>query len=140
MGQTLDMLLSIDPEKIKARPTKKVKMERLSKLAGAPVYFTIKALSLDEAAHAREQALKIRDGEEYYDQQEVNIFMVLEGVVDPDLRDARLREHFGEPTPKELLKNGKFLLAGEILDLSEEIGKLSGYNSVAEADIEEIKN
>lgn len=143
MGQTLDMLLNIDPEKIKDRPTKQLYMPRLSRLAGADVYFTIRALTIDEAKDIRQNATKIRfnkahEKEEYYDEEEAAIFVLLQGVIDPDLRDERLMERFGAPTPKELVK--KLLLSGEIANISEQIMKLSGFNSVGDVDGEQIKN
>lgn len=143
MGQTLDMLLKINSEEIANRPTRKMYMPRLSELSGEKIYFTIQALTLDEAKEIRESAVKIRfnkahEREEYYDEEDAALFALLKGVIDPDLRDNRLMEKFGVPTPKELVK--KLFLSGEIAGISEQIMKLSGFNTGGEAEGEEIKN
>ncbi len=143
MSQTLDMLLSINPEDIVSKPRKQLYMARISDLAGSKVYFTIQALTLDEAKEIRENASKIRfnkahEREDYYDDEEAALFCILKGVVDPDLKDKRLLEKLSVPTPKDLLK--KLLLSGEIANISEQIMNLSGFNSLGETDGEEIKN
>jgi hypothetical protein len=143
MSQTLEMLLSLKPEDIRHRPGKQVYMPRLSELAGAKVCFTIQALTLDEAKEIRESAAKIRfnkahEREDFYDEEEAALFAILKGVIDPDLKDRRLLEKLAVPTPKELVK--RLLLSGEIASLSEQIMKLSGFNSLGETDGEEIKN
>lgn len=143
MGQTLDMLLNIDPEKVKDRPVKQLLMPRLSKLADGEVYFAIQALTLDETKDIREKATKIRfnkahEREEYYDEEEASIFVILQSVTDPNLKDKQLLEKFGAPTPKELIKT--LLLSGEIASLSEQIMKLSGFNSTTELDGDDLKN
>lgn len=146
MGQTLDMLLAIDPAKLKDRPTKRLYMPRFSELAGGDIYFTIRALTLDEIKAVREKAThvtfnkKSHEREEVYDSEDGALFIILEGVIDPDLRDKRLLERYEAATPKELLK--KILLSGEIDSLSSQIGQLSGFKSGAtDADmVEELKN
>jgi len=143
MSQTLDMLLNIKPEDISSRPSKQLYMPRLSELTGSKVWFTIQALTLDEAKEIRESAAKIRfnkahEREDYYDEEEAALFAILKGVTDPDLRDRRLLENLAAPTPKELVK--KLLLSGEIANISEQIMKLSGFNSLGETDGEEVKN
>ncbi len=134
MSQTLDMLLSIDPERANKRPTKKIEISRLSKLAGAPVLFTIQALDIDEAYEITGMATK----EDHYSSKEASLFIVLAGVIDPNLKDKKLLEKFSAATPKELVK--KLLLSGEITGLSDKIGDLSGLDSNGGQDEEAIKN
>lgn len=143
MSQTLDMLLNLNPEQVVSKPRKQLYMPRLSELSDSKVFFTLQALTLDEAKEIRENAAKIRfnkahEREDYYDEEEAALFSILQGVVDPDLRDKRLLEKFSAPTPKDLVK--KLLLSGEIANISEQIMKLSGFNSLGEPDGEEIKN
>lgn len=142
MGQTLDMLLSIDPEKIKARPTKQLYMPRLSELAGNKIYFTIQALTLDETKEIRRNATRIQfnkdhQREDVFDEEEAAIFTILKATIDPDLKDKKLLERYKAPTPKELIK--ALLLSGEIASLNQEIMQLSGFNSLGEV-TEEVKN
>ncbi len=60
----------------------------------------------------------------------------VEGIVEPDVKDKRLLEHFNAPTPKELLK--KMLLPGEIAELHNVVNELGGYDR--EGNEDEIKN
>jgi len=43
---------------------------------------------------------------------DMQVFMVLAGVVSPNLKDKALLDHYSVPTPKELLL--KLLLPGEL--------------------------
>lgn len=127
---TLDLLLGLDPEKMK-RPTKSVEINRLSKLAGDKVVFEIQALTLDEEQEARENATK---GEEV-DIVSFRIFQVMKGVTSPDLKDKGLLDKYGAATPKDLLKTGKLLQPGEVVSLYNEISGLSGYGDDAVSDL-----
>lgn len=51
--------------------------------------------------------------------------VVLKGVVEPNLKDKELLQHYHAPTPAELLP--KILNAGEITELNDIIQRLSGY-------------
>jgi hypothetical protein len=128
MSDTLQLLLGIDPAKIE-RPKKDVEITRLSKLAGAPVIFTIAALTFDEEEEIREIA---KD-----DVTAQRIHTALKGVVSPNLRDPGLLSAYGAATPKELLESGKLLLPGEIMSLYVQISALAGYGDDA---VTEIKN
>lgn len=67
--------------------------------------------------------------------EDVSVHILLQGCVDPDLKDPGLRERFGGATPAETVK--AFLLPGEIEDLSRAIERLCGYRRTT---IEEVKN
>lgn len=66
---------------------------------------------------------------------DVQIQILLQGCVDPDLKDPALKERFGGATPVETVK--RMLLAGEIEDLSREVERLCGFRR---STIEEVKN
>lgn len=121
---TLDLLLKMD---VPAPQEKEVKIKRLSKLCGQDVLFRLRQLSFNRISELQDQHRF--DGE-------FSIFVVLAGMVSPDLKNKELMEKFKAETPAELLKNGKFLLPGEVEDLDREIEKLSGYRTV---NLEEIK-
>lgn len=61
---------------------------------------------------------------------------MIDGVVEPSLKDKTLLDHFHCVTPKELVK--KLFLAGEIAELSNVVTELSGYDKTDE-DEEEVK-
>ena len=67
---------------------------------------------------------------------DMQVLTVIDGVVEPRLKDKKLLQHFDCVTPKELVK--KLFLAGEIAELSNVITELSGYDKTEE-DEEEIK-
>lgn len=127
---TLDLLLGLDPAKLK-RPSKQVELTRLSEAAGEKVVFSIQALTLSEEEEISE--ISDRGGEK--DPVAVRIFTVLKGVTAPDLKAAKLLERYGAATPKELLESGRLLQSGEIAHLYSQISELSGYSENAVADL-----
>lgn len=127
MSKMLDMLLRPNiPDVQKELPTAKYRVKRLSELAGEDVTFTLRALPYGRVT-------EIREGNSTKEDMEVQI--VLAGVVEPELRSPQLMEHFGAPSCAEAVKS--LLLPGEIVDLSLSVEKLCGYRRMT---IEEVKN
>ena len=112
----LDLLLRGDlPDVRKALPEKQVEVTRLSKIAGEPVIFTVRALSYSEIRKVQDKP-----------REDQAVFAVLYGCKDPDFRDKRLLDpERGVATPPDAMKEK--LTAGEIDELYIEIQKLSGY-------------
>lgn len=131
----VDKLLQIDTAKIKM-PEKEIEMKRLSKLLGEKVVFKVRAIDGQRYADIQRLAIDIsnKGNVKDIDMYKLQVLTIIEGVVDPNLKDKRLLEHFNCATPEELVK--KLLLAGEITDLYNEITALSGY----ETEVEDIKN
>lgn len=102
------------PDISKDLPTAQFEVQRLSKLAGAPIVFTLRALPYGRINELR----KISS-------DETDIDILLAGCVEPSLKEKSLLEKFDAPTPAELVRS--MLLPGEIADLSIEVEKLSGY-------------
>lgn len=117
---TLDLLLKMD---IPDLPVKDYKLKRLSKLCGEDVIFKLRALPYSRTAEIKKM-----------NPDEMNVHIVLAGVVEPDLKSRELMNKYNAPTPADMLK--KMLLPGEIEDLSRAIERLSGYRIDT---IEEIK-
>lgn len=120
----LDVLLRGElPDVRKELPEKKVEVTRLSELCGAPVVFTLRALSYDEIRRLQDKP-----------REEQAVTAVLYGCREPSWRDARLldRER-GTATPVDAVKAR--LTAGEIDELYMEIQKLSGYLRRTLADV-----
>ncbi len=118
----LDLLLKSDTTKL---PEKEYKHKRLSQLAGEPVIFKLKALPYGRAD-------EITSGE--VPEGDLNVHIILAGVIEPDLKNKSLQEKYGAATPAELVK--KLLLAGEINAIAREIERLSGFRTEV---LEEIK-
>lgn len=125
MSELLDLLLRPDVVDVRKHlPTARYKLKRLSQAAGEDVVFTLRALPYGRTRQVKESMA-----------EDVDVMIVLEGVVAPDLREGRLLEKFGAVTPAELVK--ALLLPGEIDDISLAVERLSGYR---QATLEEVKN
>lgn len=118
----LDILLNSAGRK---KITQQIKMKRLSEECGKDVIFTVKPLDYDEIADIK----KLGDG--------MRLQIILQGVVEPNLKDERLCEKYGVPDPEEVIK--KTFFAGEIEDISMEIERLSGYRDSTIEIIDEVK-
>ena len=122
----LDILLRSDlPDVRKTLPEKTVEIKRLSKLAGTPVMFTLKALTYDQVRRIQE-----------YPQEEQAAYGVLYGCVSPQWKDqAFVDASKGIVTPLDAIKAK--LTVGEIDELHTEIQLLSGYLTRT---LQEVKN
>ena len=120
----LDLLLhSHLPDVRKELPERRVKVKRLSRLAGQDVIFTLRGLP-----YGRVQELqRLRE--------DVECHILLEGCVEPDLKSADFRKERGGATPIDAIQS--LLLSGEIEDLSRAVEQLSGYRG---STIETVKN
>ena len=124
MSKLLDILLRPElPNVAKELPECKVKVKRLSRLAGEAVVFTLRALPYGRVQEIKE--LK----------EDAALSILLSGLVDPDPKASELKERYGGATPAETLK--ALLLPGEIEDLSREVERLSGYRGDT---IQKLKN
>lgn len=112
------------PNVQKELPTAKYKVNRLSELLGTDVVFTLKGLPYGKVQKLRESLFG-----------DVDIHILLQGCVDPDLKDPALKDRFGGATPAETVK--AMLLPGEISDLSRAVERLCGYRRQT---IDEVKN
>ena len=125
MSEMLDRLLRPEvPNVRKQLPEKQIKIKRLSELLGEEVILQLRALPYGKVEELRESA-----------SLDMNVHILLAGVVEPDLKAKELREKFGGATPAETVK--AMFLPGEIEDISREIERLCGYRM---ATIEEVKN
>lgn len=134
----VDELLKCDSKKADERQTKVLKSKRLATILGVdePVDITIKelppkrlneilSLQIDKKGHIITSKM--------YD---ANLLIAVEGVADPDLRNADLLEHFGCATPKDLAEK---LFGSEVNKISAEVIAMGNLNDEEENE-EEIKN
>ncbi|MBC2579692.1 phage tail assembly chaperone [Clostridium sp. DJ247] len=128
----VEKLLKLDGGKLE-KPTEEVKIERLCKLLGEDVTFTCTAISLEDFNKIQDNAVEIdKKGRIVgFNAGEMKLETILAGV--PELKSKELMNHFGAPTPFELIK--KLLLPGELDKLNDAINRLSGFK-----DEEDIKN
>lgn len=122
---TVELLLKIDAGKLAEVPTKTMEIKRLSKMTGQPFMVKIKALSgrryLGYADMARDNNNNISMDKLC----DANSLIVCAGMVEPDMKNKELQEHFGAKTPKNLVE--KIFRDGEIGKIADEIAELSGY-------------
>ena len=109
--EAIELLLSANPRQL---PEKEYKITSLSEETGGDVVFKLRALPYNRAA-------EIKRG----NTEDMNIDIILAGVVSPDLRNQALLEKYGAVTPAEMLK--KLLLPGELDEIAMRIEQLSGY-------------
>ena len=133
----IDKLLQMDKAKLMEMPTREVEMPRLSELTGEPFKMTCKAIDGERYADIQRSAIDLnkKGALRNINLYEMQVLTVIDGVVEPSLKDERLLGYFGCVTPKELVK--KLFLAGEIAELSNVITELSGYDK--SEDEEELK-
>lgn len=130
----IEKLIRLDKEKVQERDTKKIKSERLSKLLGVETEITIKELS-GKKLNDLTQIIITKDGRKDFSRMyDLNLMYCAEGVVEPNLKDGALQEHFGVKTPKDL---AALLFDAEAGKIAGEIIALSGMGKDAE---EEVKN
>lgn len=119
----LDLLLRPDlPDVRRELPEKRVEVKRLSRLAGEPVVFRLKALTYDQTRRVQDKP-----------RGEQAVQAVLLGCVEPDWKDKSLLAPGSVATPIDAIKSK--LTAGEIDELYIEIQMLSGYIDRALADV-----
>ena len=130
----VEKLLKIDAGKIET-PTKIITIQ--CKRLNESIEFPCKAIDPEKFAEIQESTLVIKKGDvKRVDTYKLKTLIIIEGC--PDVfKSKEVMDHFGAPTPKELIK--KLLLSGEMEDLYNGISELSGYEKDDE-DEEEIKN
>lgn len=133
----IDKLLQMDKARLMEMPTKEVEMPRLSGVLGETFNVRCKAIDGERYADIQRSAIDLnkKGGLRNINLYEMQVLTVIDGVVEPSLKDERLLAYFGCVTPKELVK--KLFLAGEIAELSNVITELSGYDKAD--DEEEVK-
>ena len=122
----LDLLLRPDlPDVRRELPEKQVEVKRLSRLAGEPVVFRLKALTYDQTRRVQDKP-----------RGEQAVEMVLLGCTEPTWRAPGLLDPAKNiATPIDAIKAK--LTAGEIDELAVEIQMLGGYIVRA---LEDVKN
>ncbi|WP_179865470.1 hypothetical protein [Bacillus sp. AFS017336] len=125
-----DILLSLDSDDLKV-PETKVRIKRLSDVTNQDVLFTLQAIKREKLFEITDMC---SDEDGTVNNQEYQLQVVLNGVVDPSLKDQKLVEKFKCVTPYEVVL--KLLTAGEITQIYGKILELSGIQDTA---VEEIK-
>lgn len=136
----LDKLLAADLKNINEKETTFFEVKRLSNKLGFKFDLKLQALSPKRYAEVQKQVVNVnKKGETEVNLFELQCLALIDGVIEPSLKDKNLLEKFEVVTPKELIN--KLFLSGEVVDIYNEINNLSGYEKDNDINVdEEIKN
>lgn len=95
--------------------------------------FKIRAISLGEYDEMRKRSVSHEGEEDKADGTELSRNLAIAGCVEPDFKSAEWLKEIGCATPAQALD--KMLLAGEVMNISGEILKASGFDT----DINKLK-
>ena len=134
----IDKLLQMDNKTLTEMPKREVEVPRLTQVLGEPFKVVCQAIDGERYADIQTASIDLnkKGGVRNINLFDMQVLTVIDGVVEPSLKDTKLLNHFGCVTPKELVK--KLFLAGEIAELSNVVTELSGYDKTEE-DEEEVK-
>ena len=135
MSNALNVLLKMDKAKVEELPTKVIEIKRLTELTGEKFEVTLRAINGERMSDIQKNSIDIskKGGVKDINLYSMQTQILTEGMVDPNLKDKSLLEHFGCVTPKDLIKT--LFLAGEINDLANEVQELSGYDKSDDEDL-----
>lgn len=134
----IDKLLQMDNKTLTEMPKREVEVPRLTQVLGEPFKVVCQAIDGERYADIQKASIDLnkKGGVRNINLFDMQVLTVIDGVVEPSLKDKKLLQHFDCITPKELVK--KLFLAGEIAELSNVVTELSGYDKTEE-DEEEVK-
>lgn len=128
----IEKLIRIDKETLLKKETKTVKSARLSRIVGGEANVVVKELSGRKLNDISAMIVDKDGNKDFSKLADANLMYCVEGVVEPNLRDAKLMEHFGVKTPKDL---AEILFDAEAGKIAGEIISLSGLSDDAEKDV-----
>lgn len=121
----IDKLMAIDKGDFAKEKTGKVAADHLSEVMGEKVEVTIKALKGDRYNEITARMIDGKGRSDFGKAYDINAMICAEGVIEPDLKNRDIREHFGCATPKDLAK--LFFPGGELTRIADKITELSGF-------------
>lgn len=137
----IDRLLETDITKLE-RPSKNIKIKRLSEIFGFEFEITLKVMpSILETDIFEKATTSNKKGEIDVDVRKMHNLTLVDSVYAGDkllFRDKELMKKFGAETPFELID--KMLTAGEKSSLYDAYNDLSGYQNDSISIVEEVKN
>lgn len=143
MPNLIDALLAIDDDKLLAKPTDTIEIERLSKLTGTKFALTITAIPPTRSSEISTACVEMnRSGNRIksFDTDKMHVLTILEGVTSFDFNNAELKRRLKAATPKDVVLT--LFTAGEIVTIFKAIQELSGFTDedLEKEEKEEVKN
>nr|DAT28970.1 MAG TPA: tail assembly chaperone protein [Caudoviricetes sp.] len=109
---------------------------------GKILKFKIKPINGEQFGKYQKASTKIdltsRKKETSFDSSKYNNIVITNHCVDPDFRDTSLLKSLNVQTPEQAIS--KVLLAGEIVELANQINTISGFDLDINDEIENAKN
>lgn len=133
MANALDLLLNKSLEK--AMPTRELEIKRLSEALGEKFVVELKAVRMDDFKDIQEKSGKVTQNMDQIDPYEMQLWSVIYGMANPNLKSKELKDKFGFKNPKEAVNS--LFLPGEIASMAEAIMDISGFGRDMVA---EVKN
>ena len=139
----LDRLLAVNMAQFNEPAEAKFKSKQLAKALGqsGTVEITVRELPVHRCKSMIGEQFTKKGDFDFDRNQRAQARLVADGVKDPDLRDVRLREHFGCETPADLAEK---LFGFEVSKISDLILSLSGFDTgddePDEKEFDELKN
>lgn len=139
----LDKLLTANATEFEKPQQAKFKSKRIAKALGQTeaVEITVREVPHQRCKRMIGEQFDKKGNFDFERNQRAQARLVADGVIDPDLKDAQLREHFGCETPADLAEK---LFGFEVSRISDLILSLSGFETgdedEAEEENEELKN
>jgi len=101
--------------------------------------FKIKPMSATQFYKYQQIATKISSNKQVgFNSARFNELVILNHVVEPNFKDAEFLSSMGVDTSEQLLN--KYFLGGELIDLSNKISEISGFNTPDKELEDEVKN
>lgn len=135
---SIKALMELDRGKVTDIPTKEVRTKHLSKIMGTDVNVKIKALNGNTYCQLMAVSKSKSGDVDISKVYKAQSLIVVEGLVEPSLKDKELQTHFGAVSPADLA--AILFPGGELVSLYSEIAVLSGYGDDDESADEEVKN
>lgn len=109
---------------------------------GKLLKFKIKPMTGDQFGKYQKQCTTItvngKRKETSFDSGKFNLLCIVNHCVDPDFKDADFIKQLGVQTPEQAVS--KVLLAGEIVELGNQVTQVSGFDTDINEEIENAKN
>lgn len=131
-----EKLLALDAKKYKEKQMAEIEVKRLSNLIGEPFIVKVQEVDSDKMQEIQSMLFDKKGRYDISQIRKINKLTVLEGVIEPDLKDEKIQKHFGAATPKDLVD---ILFKGaELTKIADKVAEVSGF--IGEEEDEEEKN
>jgi hypothetical protein len=122
-----EKLLALDAQKYKEKQTATIEIKRLSEQIGEPFLVKVQEVGSERMQELQAMFFDKKGRVDMSQTRTVSALIALEGVIDPNLKDKTLLEHYEAATPKDLVN---ILFKGdELTNVSSKIANISGYNT-----------